>query len=62
MEWKQCAVWLAIPVVTFVWFDAARQPYEDTIACYVAIANDITPLVDPGWSDSAAANAACTAE
>jgi hypothetical protein len=62
MEWKQCAVWLAIPAVTFVWFDAARPPYEDTMTCYVALANDITPLVDPGLPDSAAASAECTAQ
>jgi len=63
MGWTDHATWLAVAVVPFANATAAEPPDPDgtisTIACYVALANDLTPLVDARASEAPAVRSQC---
>jgi len=63
MDLSRVAMLLALPAVAVPALEAVDWPEYvgavDTLACYVAMANDLAPLIDPGAPDVAAASAEC---
>ena len=65
MAWRRSAMLIVVPVAAAagLW---SLQPYAEVgtvpmTACYVALANDLTPLLHAGAPDAAASSAECAA-
>jgi hypothetical protein len=65
--WKRYGIWLAIFVVTWAAIvvvrgttSLPRHRVVSITACYVALSDDLAPLVDPRVTDIAAASPECT--
>ena len=66
MTWRRNTLLLVLFVATLAGIDRlgslAKGDEVSTIACYVALANDLTPLIDPATSDTAAESKECNAQ
>ena len=66
MKGRRDALLLILFAATLAGIDRLESLAKDgdisTMACYVALANDLTPLIDAVASDSAAESATCNAQ
>jgi hypothetical protein len=65
--WKRYVMWLAVVIMTWAAIAVVRGtaslPRHRVVsitACYVALSDDLAPLVDPRVTDIAAASPECT--
>jgi len=66
MKWRRNATLLVLFAATLAGIDCLESLAKDgtisTTACYMALANDLTPLIDAAASDTAAKSAECNAQ
>lgn len=65
MTWSRTAIYVAFAATVGGLYSLrphAEPGVISTVACYMALANDITPLLMPGEPDVAASSPECTAQ